>query len=238
MARPVMTMALFGAAFAALVAGAVWKHQQDAPPSDLYWTPERIAESERLGVDVPRHLYPEEGAIAGLARGAVLETDFSAFKSVIARDLRVFRILEINWAGLTSYLVGIEAQQGRYLVITAAAPQPGAANRQLEICEAPLDSRLAKRIIAAWDDVVSETRPTRLMPHMGPDGSFSHFASRPGRGGLMVGMIWGSARPFKPGWLDDLADGLRELCSQKDKRKVMADIEQALRAIETAPPLR
>ena len=103
-------------------------------------------------------------------------------------------------------------------------------------CEKPIDATLAKRIMGAWESVLLETRPTTKLAWGAPDGIFEHFGlviQGGGARGVMTGQMLHPLKPYRPGWLRQLGESMDFLCSGHEPVKAAADLEAALKAIET-----
>jgi hypothetical protein len=110
----------------------------------------------------------------------------------------------------------------------ADMPTPNGEVR-LERCEAPIDSVLADRVIAAWDKVVLQTRADSGMPRFGPDGAVEHFVSHL-RFLVVSGKSWSPQPPGNPGWLSRAAEAMLRICDSGRTEP----LAQARRELEAA----
>jgi hypothetical protein len=220
---------------AALTVCAVvaWQfHGVQAPLAveDSYFNADTLHRMAQANIDVPEHLYPEDAYVDDLTatsrRLGRFRPDYTTFKAILGDPaVRLYRI-EDDIFSLPPFLVGLKAVDGKYTIFTAKGA--GGADAS-PMCEKPIDAVLGARVVAAWEKVLLETRPTTKRPYSGADGAFSHFGLV-SRSGLISGKMWTPPKPFKPGWLEMVAVGLSMIC---DTGKA-DEMETALRAIETA----
>jgi hypothetical protein len=221
----------------AVFAGAAWQFRLRPEPPDPSAIP--AVELRRMaarGFDIPEHLYPEDAYVDELTpvgrKLGRFRPDFSTFKSILDDGtVRLYQIMPGPFDLLGPTMIGLKSTNGKFAVFVAK----GANNADARIvCEKPLDAALGSRVVAAWEKVLLETRPTIKIPFMGADGAVEHFGLAT-RVGAITGKMWNPAKPYKPFWLSQAAIGLATVCEKgAEAVKGMRNLETALSAIETA----
>jgi hypothetical protein len=165
-------------------------------------------------VEPPKHLVPEDSALSQLAHpGTHLTGGLHIFEPVFDESVRIFMLGEPAFT--SRYVIGLKQIAKGFKIFGARPTRPSRANPgplTLDRCEAPVDTALARQVIAAWDAVVQQTRPRVGVPWSGNDGSHEHFASRL-KYGVVTGQLWSPQRPWNPGWLSRIAYDLHSICT-------------------------